>query len=220
MRGLLVCAVVAALAAPVLAGVSNHTGILDIRTPGAVLVGNHWEYDVGPGGTMAAPFYVDIDASCTHPEGMCSFELRLTGPEGMAYAASAKGGKNYCGYYPMAEGRGTVDHGWDQPNSVSWNAGTMPAPGSPFNMYPMIGTINQGLGYDVYWGVNGWAAWIKITSPVPAGSIIGGINQGIGDANFDGLLESNITVRPLWIVPEPVSALMLLAGLPLLRRRR
>lgn len=198
MRRVLVCLVVVTLTGPVLAVVSPYSGAIDIRTAGAVQVGDHWEVDVGPGGVLPANSYVDIYVSCTDPVGMSAFQVQLTGPDGLCYAGSGSGG-----YNPM----NSDPRGW-QP----WPRGCFP-PG------PIVGAFCDS-GWEVPYGFNGWAASVRMLGAAPVGSTFGVINPAIVDHNENSAAPANITVRPLMITPEPASALLLLVGLPLLRRRR
>lgn len=245
MRGLLVCAVVAAVAAPVMAGISENIGVISIRTPGSTFVpgggcdgidANVIEcvdlLEANPDGT----FYVDIDVSCftpgpdPQPVGMTAFQITLAGCDGLNLSAPVTmmtNVLNYAGTYagwvginPRA-GDGFANRGWSMTDGLQWAAGPLPMGGPPANQ---VGCINMPAAP----ATNGWAAWAEVSTTglsCPTCCCIGARQEltsdvGMGDANFDGLPRANITVIPLCIIPEPATALLLLAGLPLLRRRR
>jgi hypothetical protein len=228
MRGLLVCAVVAALVAPVFGGESQHTGVIEITTPGAQLgVGCQGQeaYVIEWCDLPSPTFYVDIYVSSTDVGGMSAFQLTLTGCDGLnLHAATTYYGNvlNYAGQYAANSergGDGFADKGWDMVNALAWSAQSLPMAGPPAEQ---VGTVNAGAGV---FGQNGWAAWAKLDTPTePCEELpcccIDAADLGMGDSNFDGLPLANIQVIPLCILPEPATALLLLAGLPLLRRRR
>lgn len=233
MRGLLVCSIVALLAVPVFGqGESIFDGTMDLTTAGAADMGTHWEIAAGDladiGGGM---FYLDIELSSTDAAGMASFGITLdSNPTKLAYGAVTN--NDYTGYYSNYSTRfygfgPGPRNGWDNLNAAGLAAGTMPMPGPLAN--GEVGTINQQDNLPTYtfeYAVAGLGGWVSVEIPDGSTTVTIGPAAGetpyVGDHDFQTMDTAfgNLNVKPLVITPEPVSALLLLLGLPLLRRRR
>lgn len=171
----------------------------------------------GPGGVSSyapAPGEVfDITVSIVPPafdpgEAMAGWQLHLTAP------SDYKLGKSQGTAYHFGPG---VAAGWDPNQSV------------PFPMWsstsdvPFPLTFNVGTGaVDIFTGitVGGPVFTAKIVAPavITPGVMISADDPRLGDTNFTD--HTDVAIVGLQIIPEPVSMLLLLAGLPMLRRRR
>ncbi len=227
MRSLLVGLVVAVLAVPVF----GSSATISIETPGSV-------YDPNGHCCPQAPmqdanvidcndlqlngdgnWYLDIVITCDDPAGMSAFGITLGSNCDLCYLGMEEmmgNILNYCGAYSAYASRpGMPDNGWSQGDGIQIMAGCLPMAGPPDDQ---VGTI-----YDTAMAQNGLAAWLEMLPVVcvdPFCCCIGACPPGsavVGDSNF---MACDVTLIPLCITPEPASALLLLVGLPLLRRRR
>ena len=227
MRGLLVCSIVALLAVPVFGqGVfSRFHGTVELTTAGATDMGTHWEIAVGDLTDIGGgKFYLDIMVSSTDPEGMSAFGITLdSNPEKLAYDTISQW--DYAGLDAGNSTRpGMPNNNWSNLDAYSIPAGVMPMPGPP---YQEIGTIYQQNPFA--FTLNGLASWVAVGIPTGDANVTIGPSADapqpyIGDHLFETMAPSppfnNLTVKPLVITPEPVSTLLLLLGVPFLRRRR
>lgn len=114
------------------------------------------------------------------------------------------------------------DYNWDDTQGLIFGKGTTPVawPALPNLSLGTIAYIDTTVEPAQVWpGVSCLAMTFKMTLPavdVPQGPLT-------AQAVYAGVYPSGntlMTFEPLVLIPEPVSALLLLAGLPLLRRRR
>ena len=213
MRVLVVVGLAVALTA---ASAFGSEATITITTPGSTLVGAAHEIDAS---AVPDPFYVDIDVQCDDGSGMSAFFLTLTGPSSLVLApAETFYGNilNYAGTYATGASRnsGFADLGWDQSlaGACAFLGGPLPQGGGPLDWFQTIYADPTPV-----FASNGWAAWGELSGTVTPGMVIGGTDEGVGDSDF---AAANVTLVPLNIVPEPAGVLLLLAGLPFLRRRR
>ena len=231
MRGVLVCTIVSLLAIPVFGGnatLSIQATALD-GSPLSVLDGGVNKVDPA---LLGGAWFLDIVITGDEEQGddlvsgMSAFAITLNGPAALTYQAMEDfyglQVNNYAGSpVPVPHSLRPVvpDNNWSNvPADCSLIlAGALPMAGPPADE---IGTIHeQDLDGTVHFAQNGLAAFLVMDGIAPdfAGAINDGGTAYVGDSLYQ---PTNLTVVPLSIVPEPVSALLLLIGLPLLRRRR
>ena len=211
--GVVLLATASALAA-------GHSATMSIETAGSA-------YDPGTGmneidcEALPNPFTIEIIINSDDTTGMTAFGVTMTSNcEGIQHAAMET--TWIPPYGPLLIENYNGANGWAKANGTNVGAGTLPMAGPPTEE---VGTINIGdVTYpvpDYIWGANGMAAWLELTlSGDPCDFIccvIDGMDAYVGDSAFDAM---DVTVVPLHIVPEPASAVLLLLGLPFLRRRR
>jgi hypothetical protein len=220
MRKLLVVSVLLAAAAPVF-GVGGKPSTMSLTTPGAVLVGNEYQIQYAD---VAGGFDIEVMLETTDGTGMGAFAVRLDGDPGFAYdMVDANAYPTLANYNAANNWVNNAEGG-----AGLWLGGNLPMPAADPNYY--CGTVYKGtVAFPpppvTYWGKNGLGVTIHISALPPVGDYtIGVVADGsyITDSSFNNaeLSDTTLTVIPLHILPEPVSALLLLAGLPMLRRRR
>ncbi len=232
MRGSLIGLVVALLAVPVYGQISAYSATISIETPGSAFVAgggcqgqdaNVIDCDAlelnGSGN-----WYLDIVVSCSDTSGMSAFGITLGSDCGdICYLDMEEmmgNILNYCGAYSGYASRpGMPNNGWSQADGIRVMAGCLPMAGPPDDT---VGTI-----YGTAPATDGLAAWLEMTPlTCPVCCCIGACPPDtgayVGDSGYERceVGYGNLTVIPLCITPEPASALLLLVGLPLLRRRR
>jgi hypothetical protein len=129
---------------------------------------------------------------------------------------------NQVGGYQLAPFAGAttvyapgVAQGWDPASAPGGWSGSANAP-FPIKPFEIPDSSHA-------YGAPGPVMTFNVVAPatIPqTGSILGviGASTYMGNADFEDVLITSVT--PLTLTPEPISALLLLAGLPLLRRRR
>ena len=209
MRSILIVLAVALLAAPAF---GQNSATMKLTTDGAAQVGDEMQIDPA---LVPGPFYLDIMIEGATDANLTAFQLTLTGPANIVLApASTLFGNtlNYAGQYAnyAARAGGFASLGWDMSatGSVVFPGGPLPQAGPPADI---VGTIPAGTTAS-----QGWVAWVQLDGALP-GDVITATGVAIGDSDFQPM---TVEVIPLRITPEPTSMLLLLAGLPLLRRRR
>ena len=233
MRGLLVGLVVALMAVPVLA--AGNTATISIETPGSVYDPTGDCVTGGPANVIdcndlqlngSGNWYLDMYVDCS--DTMSAFQLTLGSncDDICLLAMETLMGNvlNYAGAYSNYASRpGIPDNGWAQAADlvVQPTPGCLPmgGPDPVGGNHDMLMTLNSGP-----MAVSGIVAWLEMlpvacidpyccciyeTPPITGASV--------GDSAFD---PAAVSVIPLCITPEPASALLLLLGVPLLRRRR
>jgi len=221
MRKGLVVLVLLAAAVPVFG--QGVPATLSLTTPGAALVGGEYQIQYAD---VAGGFDIQVMLDSTDATGMSSFGLVLVGDSGFVLDAPNIDAYPVLGNYNAA-------NNWVnnyESGAGYWLDGPLPM-GAPTGDY-YAGTIYKGTVAvppppKTYWGLNGLALTMHI-SALPADPtqeyVIGVAPEGtyVGDSSFANAVpgDGTLSVIPLRILPEPVSALLLLAGLPLLRRRR
>lgn len=207
-KSLLVCLCVGLLAASASAqGVTANVGV---DTDGDFMAEAN-EYDPGTGG-LTFDVVVSLDASFA----MTAWGGAVEAPAGYTVAASQ-----------LVYGTWVVNYA-DNPvvvpptNSSNWAMTTAEA--AQWGVGPLNGVIMSTLPPAGQTATSGFAVTFTVTAPpdwAPGDTISfatgGDAALTIGDANF---IDHAAAITPLVMVPEPASALLVLAGLPLLRRRR
>jgi hypothetical protein len=206
-KSLLVCMCVGLVAAAASAQTAN-IGV-DVN---ADFVADANEYNPGTDGLT---FSVVVEL--TAPFGMTAWSGAVEAPAGYTVAASTLIYGTWVENY--ADGRGTTP----PTNSANWALTTGDAAQWPAG--DLNGIITSAQPPAGQYAASGFAVQFNVTAPAgwAPGDTITYRTQGvagviaIGDEQFvDHLPE----LTPLVMTPEPASALLLLAGLPLLRRRR
>ena len=234
MRVLIVGLGVALLAtAPVMAAGPSDWGIISLETPGSSYdpTGNCQtggeanvidcnDLDLNGSGN----WYLDIMVSSSDPNGMASFSITLGSPNCtpgyLGVETMMSNVLNYCGQYANYASRpGMTDQGWDMPNGVQFAAGSVPMAGPPDDT---VGTITLG---EEPFAQNGQAAWLEMLpldciDPFCCCIDESGGYYNVGLSDYSNVRPENVQISPLCITPEPASLLLLLVGLPFLRRRR
>jgi hypothetical protein len=180
-------------------------------------VGGASSYEPTPGET----FRVDISIASDVAMSAWGGNPWDTAGAGYAIDATVIGGyyKNLALNYTNGAVPPPVSpQGWDINTSVAekWDAGIV-------NDMNTAGTLKMGTAAASFatGATSGFAAYIMLTAP--AAEVAGVVttidltDAYVGDLEFNNL---PLEVVPLTLTPEPVSGLLLLAGLPLLRRRR
>lgn len=141
------------------------------------------------------------------PEGMplVSWGVNIVAPDGYKMPVAP----GIAGYAPgVAQGWSATD------GNTAWQGGTWPRnfPAGPiFNVFGDVFGITAA----------GPVFQFMVRAPMDPGALLGEITLTgayVGDTDF--VEYSDVPVIGLTLVPEPVSALLLLAGIPMLRRRR
>jgi hypothetical protein len=229
MRGLLTCLVVGLVAAvPAMGQAERYHATFSISTPGAVYNPVSEMNEILFEDLAGPNFYVDISIDSTDPSGMSAFGITLTSNcpiEHLAMESYFGNALNYQGSYASYSTRGGVDRNWSMAtpaDAILIPAGTLPMDG-PL-VLEEISTINETGTF----ALNGLAVWMEMVKPLdPVDCIIDARYGIVGNPDYvpyvgqSDFQPHSVSVIPLHvIVPEPMGALLLLAGLPLLRRRR
>jgi hypothetical protein len=181
-----------------------------------------------PGGSFYLEVILSYDAEDADPDGkMSAFQVTLTGCDGMNLQAPVTGGLgaiyalNYLGALNVLSGRPALpNNGWAQTGTmVSWPGGPLPqaGPDPVGGNHDMLASTEAGSGLGTTPGMAVWAVLDKPDCQDFVCCCITGEDVSMGDSNTEPI---DVTLIPLCILPEPATALLLLAGLPLLRRRR
>jgi hypothetical protein len=169
---------------------------------------------IGPGGVdtyipaAGETFTVEVHAEAPGP--MTSISAFIEVPAGFEIAASELA-EPFPGYIFIAnytDQLGVNSNNWSPSPSLAygWDAGTqMEIYGVPVG--------------DGGTATSGFVLWLDITAPADASAIGGSIDVVTPLIYVDYDEVPGVTGQNL-LLPEPASALLLLAGLPLLRRRR
>ncbi|MDM8006241.1 MAG: hypothetical protein QUV05_08860 [Phycisphaerae bacterium] len=99
---------------------------------------------------------------------------------------------------------------WDAAGGVAGNMGAFPV--GPIFTVPVVGKDTGG---------NGIVFSMGVTAPdAPNTTFDMWVTGVIGDLDYSDIEVTPVAPLSIFVTPEPVSALLLLAGLPMLRRRR
>ena len=165
---------------------------------------------------LGETFRVDVDITADRAMDAWGMQPRDSADVGYEIAASVIGGM----YSNIA--MNYVDVGPPWANAANWDVNMASAkawPAGNLNDLQVTAQVRPGtLGKPT--ASQGWAMYFMLTAPSSESVITNIVLDDLyaGDDTHEGF--DVMTYDPLVLTPEPVSALLLLAGLPLLRRRR
>ena len=213
MRSLLLFGVAVSLLVTATATANTYT--LTGRVSGSAQGTGTDTYVPAPGETFVVDIHITMSETLKAWQGDVALAGGASGyTTNVGVPAGAAGGhmSNY-GYFSYVSYLWENDAGWDVPNSVSPDHATI----NP--TYPALPNTVGTIALDGNVGASsGWAASFEITAPGTPGDIPGQLTLENPYGQKMDSDPADVTVVPLNL-PEPASALLLLLGLPFLRRR-
>ena len=159
---------------------------------------------------------VILDVIITSDQPMSAAGFGFDAPAGVQYAPFVDVYGAWVENYADISGTPPI-------NTAGWSVQSADAnllAGGALDTIPADGSVNEmSTLFGAALATSGLFGWLDVTLvPADAGEYTIDIKGGIADANFQGIPD--VRFNPLTVVPESASALLLLLGVPFLRRRR
>lgn len=160
---------------------------------------------------------LDVIITTDTPGGMTAASFGFNSPEAVSYVAFQNLYGSWCpNYADQTAGLPPVNTaGW----SVNLADGAVVLPGGDINAIDAdVPNVELSTIFGAGNAVSGLFAWLEVdVTAAPAPYVIG-IDGTVGNAQFQKI--EGVVFNGLTVLPEPASAMLLLLGVPFLRRRR